>query len=198
MHHNAPPSPVRCDESDALETIEFSLGPRLCHTASRWLRSYVFLEIIISTCDLTFESSVSPQPQGLKYIHAGPEDISLSSMEIPPGIRFLARVLPTLAAPPTLVFCILRLFQFYQAFAIPTWATILACVIAQPALAIASAYYTRHSDRADAAARGADLISEVHDRWPGGVSIIATIVRGLQSGYPGLFSFGIFGRQSSS
>jgi len=109
-------------------------------------------------------------------------DLLPRSMDLPPGPLFLfhlaLRSLPTSVA----LYGAFRLLLLYLGVAIPAWLTILMALSAQVMFLVAMSYWRVHRNWSDAAANGAVLVPRVQD---GGLSVIATMVKNVTSGYPG-------------
>jgi hypothetical protein len=111
-----------------------------------------------------------------------------TTMTIPPGLAYLARVLPLILIPPCVVYGILNIIsRDYLEIGIPEWLALVVSVFSLPIVLCVSALHTNYRNRREAAARGAVLAPLVKDRWPGGLSTLATILRNFKSGYPGWF-----------
>ncbi|KAJ7123182.1 cytochrome P450 [Mycena epipterygia] len=109
-------------------------------------------------------------------------------MEIPPGLAYLARVLPLTFLPCAAVYTFLtRILPLFDLGPFPLWIRILLTLIAQPAGVALVYIYTEHQQTTDAASRGAALIPVVYSKWPGGLSLIPKIRDSLQFGYPADF-----------
>ncbi|KAJ7798601.1 cytochrome P450 monooxygenase pc-3 [Mycena olivaceomarginata] len=107
-------------------------------------------------------------------------------MEPPPGLVYLAQVLPVTLLPSVLTYVFLaRILPLLGVVApLPLWSCLLAAVVAQPAGVIIGHLFTEWRYARDAASRGAVHIPEIPDTWPGGLSLLAEI---RKSSYPGDF-----------
>ncbi|KAJ7250360.1 cytochrome P450 monooxygenase pc-3 [Mycena rebaudengoi] len=105
-------------------------------------------------------------------------------MPIPPGILYLCRVVPLAILPSAATYVVLT--RIFHQFGIepPARIVLLATVLAQPIVFLSSILYRSLTNLNDAASRGATLIPRVPDQWPGGLSSLSLIGKGLQSGYP--------------
>ncbi|KAJ7327912.1 cytochrome P450 [Mycena albidolilacea] len=102
-------------------------------------------------------------------------------MSLPPGIVYLAKLLPRLLAPPLLVYGAKVLTELRSGIVIPTWATVLACVLSGPAVLTVVVQYNDHKNRRDAAANGA-ILPQALPGWIGGINMLFTNVADM---YPG-------------
>lgn len=102
-------------------------------------------------------------------------------MSLPPGIVYLAKLLPRLVAPPLLVYGAKLLTELRSGIVIPTWATVLACVLSGPAVLTVVVQYKDHQNRRDAAANGA-VLPQALPGWIGGINMLFTNVADM---YPG-------------
>jgi hypothetical protein len=102
-------------------------------------------------------------------------------MSLPPGIVYLAKLLPRLVAPPLLVYGAKVLTELRSGIVIPTWATVLACILSGPAVLTVVVQYNDHKNRRDAAANGA-VLPQALPGWIGGINMLFTNVADM---YPG-------------
>ncbi|KAJ6461725.1 cytochrome P450 [Mycena sanguinolenta] len=72
-----------------------------------------------------------------------------------PGIGYLATQLPRILAPPLLVFCAALVSSLRFGIVVPTWLTILACVLSGPVVLTIVVQYRDYRNRRQAAAHGA-------------------------------------------
>ncbi|KAJ7321640.1 cytochrome P450 monooxygenase pc-3 [Mycena albidolilacea] len=105
-------------------------------------------------------------------------------MELPPGLVYLAGVLPITLLPSALTYAFLTRILPLLDCRLPLWARILAAVLAQPAGVIVGHLFQEWRYARDAASRGAVQIPAVPAKWPGGLSLIAAMKK---TSYPGDF-----------
>ncbi|KAJ7924700.1 cytochrome P450 monooxygenase pc-3 [Mycena leptocephala] len=108
-------------------------------------------------------------------------------MELPPGLAYLAEVLPLTLLPSAVTYAFLShvLPLLDLGFPpLPLWSRVLAALIAQPIGVILVYWYNEFQHARDAASRGAVPIPVIQDKWPGGLSQVAAMVK---SEYPGDF-----------
>ncbi|KAJ7618428.1 cytochrome P450 [Roridomyces roridus] len=111
-------------------------------------------------------------------------------MEVPPGIEYLARVLPTTLLPSAATFIFLtRLLPLLNFAPLPLWARLLGAVLALPVTAILGYIYQERQEEREAAAWGAARIPLVPDeKWGGfGFTLIERLKENFLAGYPGDF-----------
>ncbi|KIM42797.1 hypothetical protein M413DRAFT_444452 [Hebeloma cylindrosporum] len=108
-------------------------------------------------------------------------------MDIPPGLRYLNSLLPFFAIPPCIVFLAIRFANVYLEANISTALTVLAILLARPALSVFQRYYTRYVDRQNAAANNAFILPHVEEKRPNfaGLSIMKRLLEDFKHGYPG-------------
>ena len=108
-------------------------------------------------------------------------------MDIPPGLRYLNSLLPFFAIPPCIVFLAIRFANVYHGATIPANWTVLATLLARPALSVFQRYYTRYVDRRNAAANNAFILPHVEEKRPNfaGLSIMKRLLEDFRHGYPG-------------
>ncbi|KAK7046747.1 cytochrome P450 [Favolaschia claudopus] len=109
---------------------------------------------------------------------------AVRSLELPPGLVFIASSLPPLFAPPAFTFLLLLFLWECFHVPVPAWATFLLCFLSIPAAIFAKVQYRDYSDRRAAAAYGAVLPPELEASF-GGISTVVRSVRDLVTGYPG-------------
>ncbi|KAF7344029.1 hypothetical protein MVEN_01692400 [Mycena venus] len=108
-------------------------------------------------------------------------------MELPPGLLYLAEILPLTLLPSILTYALLtRGLPLLDSGLppLPLWSRILAAIIAQPVGLVVTHLYRKFRYARDAASRGAVQIPVVRDEWPGGLSLIRQMTR---TAYPGDF-----------
>lgn len=106
-------------------------------------------------------------------------------MELPPGLAYLAEVLPLTLLPSAVTYAFLsRVLPLLDLGfpPLPLWSRVLAALIAQPIGVILVYWYNEFQHARDAASRGAVPIPVIQDKWPGGLSQVAAMVK---SEYPG-------------
>ncbi|KAK7060019.1 cytochrome P450 [Favolaschia claudopus] len=108
-------------------------------------------------------------------------------MDLPPGIVYLARILPSTLLPSAVTYVFLtRILPLLDLGIppVPSWICVAAAVVAQP-VGVAISYVLREIHYArDAASRGAVHIPTVPDKWPGGLSLIEAMKKSV---YPADF-----------
>ncbi|KAF7344028.1 hypothetical protein MVEN_01692300 [Mycena venus] len=108
-------------------------------------------------------------------------------MELPPGLLYLAEILPLTLLPSIATYALLTwgLPLLDSGLPpLPLWSRILAAIIAQPVGLVVTHLYRKFRYARDAASRGAVQIPVVRDKWPGGLSLIRQMTR---TAYPGDF-----------
>ncbi|KAF7318139.1 hypothetical protein HMN09_00322000 [Mycena chlorophos] len=139
----------------------------------------------------------SPQWTGFRAPHVGhtPSTLPLSAvrllrfptrtldldMEIPPGLKYLARTLPPTLLPSAAIYFLLTRIEC------PLWARILGAILAQPASLFVSDWFQQIRQARDAASRGATLIPAIRDSSPLGLNTLAILRKSFRGGYPGDF-----------
>lgn len=104
-------------------------------------------------------------------------------INIPPGLGYLAHVLPLLTFPSLFVYGILSYLPLRQGF--PTWLSVVISLLAQP-FALSVVYLCRkHLATKDAHTRGAVIMPQVQDKWPGGLTLLSELLTSFKDGYPG-------------
>jgi hypothetical protein len=109
-------------------------------------------------------------------------------MELPPGLVYLAEVLPLTLFPSAVTYAFLSRILPLLDLGVPPlslWARILVTLFAPPVGIILVHFYKEWQNTRDAAARGATPIPVVYDKWPGGLSLIASVLKSFTAGYPG-------------
>ncbi|KAJ7461739.1 cytochrome P450 [Mycena galericulata] len=102
-------------------------------------------------------------------------------MVIPPGILYLSRTLPVAAIPSVATYVIINRFRHDE---FGSWVPPLAALLVQPILFALSLLYAHILEWRDAVKRGAVAIPRIPDRWPGGLTNLSLLGKGLKSGYP--------------
>ncbi|KAJ7140381.1 cytochrome P450 [Mycena filopes] len=102
----------------------------------------------------------------------------------PPGVLFLASILPALLAPPLLTTGLFVFLKHFHSVWVPTWFVVLLSILSIPAAFTAQVQYRDYTHRRDAAALGAILPPELECGF-GGISTVIRSVRDVAIGYPG-------------
>ncbi|KAJ7485209.1 cytochrome P450 monooxygenase pc-2 [Mycena galericulata] len=107
-------------------------------------------------------------------------------MEIPPGLEYLARVLPLTLLPCAVTFAFLNnVLPLLELGPLPLWSRVLAAIMAQPASVVIGYIYNEYQQARDAASRGAAPIPLVHDKWGGlGLTLVSEMMNSFRTGYP--------------
>ncbi|KAF7335780.1 hypothetical protein MVEN_02233900 [Mycena venus] len=103
-------------------------------------------------------------------------------MEIPPGLVYLAEVLPvTLLSSAGIYIFLTRVFPLLNlgVSPLPLWTRVIISLIARPIGALLFHYYRKNVKRSAA------QIPVVRDKWPGGLSVMASMAASFNTGYPG-------------
>ncbi|KAJ7833278.1 cytochrome P450 monooxygenase pc-3 [Mycena leptocephala] len=111
-------------------------------------------------------------------------------MELPPGLIYLAEVLPLTLFPSAVTYAFLSRISPLIDLGVPPlslWTRILVTLFAPPVCGILVHFYKKYQNTRDAAARGATPIPVVYDKWPGGISLITSVLKSFTAGYPGDF-----------
>ncbi|KAJ7475136.1 cytochrome P450 [Mycena galericulata] len=130
---------------------------------------------------------ISPiEKQNLNH-HLDPEPSA--AMEIPPGLGYLARVLPLTLLPCAVTFAFLSsVLPLLELGPLPLWSRVLAAIMAQPAAVVIGYIYNEFQQARDAESRGAAPIPVVHDKWHGlGLTLVSEMMNSFRTGYPGDF-----------
>ncbi|KAF7352323.1 hypothetical protein MVEN_01196000 [Mycena venus] len=108
-------------------------------------------------------------------------------MKLPPGVLYLAELLPTTLLPSVVAYEFLSRVLPRLDLGIPPlpqWSQVLVVLLAQPAMAIILHIYTEFKNSRDAASRGAVTPPVAYDRWPGGWGLMKAMSK---TEYPGDF-----------
>ncbi|KAF7373956.1 hypothetical protein MSAN_00608100 [Mycena sanguinolenta] len=108
-------------------------------------------------------------------------------MELPPGLTYLAEVLPLTLLPSAITYvCLTHLIPLLDAgiSPLPLWSRVLCAIIAQPVGVVLSHIYKEFQYSRDAASRGAVHIPVVPDKSLGGLSLVSAM---KNSAYPADF-----------
>jgi hypothetical protein len=103
-------------------------------------------------------------------------------MQLAPGPSYFLRNFPYFVVPSTIVYACLALAKRNLSFAVPTWLTVSAVILARPAIFIFSRYYSRYADNRDAAANNAVIVPHVRESP---FYVISKISESVTKGYPG-------------
>jgi hypothetical protein len=104
--------------------------------------------------------------------------------DIPPGIVYLSRNFPRLAAPPALPWLLSSVIESYTGIHVSRWLVAIASVLALPGSIILTHSYSVYKNGVDAAAAGAILPPLVPNKWPAGLDILFSIARRFKDNYP--------------
>ncbi|KAJ7023596.1 cytochrome P450 [Mycena alexandri] len=110
--------------------------------------------------------------------------ISTRIRDMPPGVAFIASILPALFAPPIFTVGLLIFLQEFHSVSVPTWAAIILSILSIPGALTLQIQYRDYTHRRDAAALGAVLPPEL-DSGFGGISTVLRSVRDVAVGFPG-------------
>ncbi|KAF7362664.1 Cytochrome P450 [Mycena venus] len=102
-------------------------------------------------------------------------------MALPPGLGYLAKQLPRLFALPLAVYCVKLVAAQRLGITVPTWLTILACVLSGPAVLTLVVQYRDYQDRRQASAHGATMPPTA----PGSIGGIHMLFMNIEDMYPG-------------
>lgn len=104
----------------------------------------------------------------------------------PPGVSFWAQVLPTLAAPPILVYALVHVLDDKDVLHLPfPWLKAFLCLLATPFYLYAKSCWTDLSNRRLARKHGAKLFPPMATSLPGGIDILYRMLMGLKYEYAG-------------
>ena len=107
---------------------------------------------------------------------------------LPPGPLYLSRLIAH-SIPPTVVgYIVLRELVKHFDFAISNTLLVIAALFTRPTYAILSSVWCDWSNWLDARRKGAVIVQNVRDPWPGGLGVVAAMVKSFKSGYPGMTS----------
>ncbi|KAJ7349811.1 cytochrome P450 [Mycena albidolilacea] len=106
----------------------------------------------------------------------------IRNLDLPPGLVFLASLLPPLLTPPLSTLLLLVLLREFS-ISTPTWATIILCVLSVPAAITCRVQCCSYINRRAAVANGAILAPEIPASFAG-ISTIVRSVKDLATGYP--------------
>ncbi|KAF5371946.1 hypothetical protein D9615_008111 [Tricholomella constricta] len=105
-------------------------------------------------------------------------------MSLPPGPRYLLQLAFPCLPPSIAVYVILNVFVTRGA-SIPCWFIALSALLSRPAFLLVCHFLSEMSNWVDARRKGALMVPRVYDRWPGGLSIVAAMVKNFKTGGPG-------------
>lgn len=106
-------------------------------------------------------------------------------IELPPGIIYLISCLPQLLLPPAIVYGLNRISDFALGVSLPGWYQIPLCLLSFPVAFTCSMLAANYRDRRQAALHGAVLPPMFPSKWPGGLDVLAALVRNFKGGYMG-------------
>ncbi|RDB15427.1 hypothetical protein Hypma_004172 [Hypsizygus marmoreus] len=108
-------------------------------------------------------------------------------MNLPPGLQYLTQALVLSFPSSFVVYLILSVLvkNLDLETAVPTWIVIVVALSSRPLFLVASSFWSEYSNVVDAKRRGAALVPQVSDSWPGGFSIVAAMVKNFKTGHPG-------------
>lgn len=108
------------------------------------------------------------------------------AVELPPGIPFIVRNLPTILIPPILWYTILGyLSRTTLNLDMPTWALAAVASLAWPITLVLRGKLDDVSVRRQAAAQGAVLPPRLEDDSFGGITALLAMAKELSAGYMG-------------
>ncbi|KAK6984008.1 cytochrome P450 [Favolaschia claudopus] len=105
-------------------------------------------------------------------------------MSLPPGIRYLLNLLPTLLTPPFTVYFAKWFAETYLNLQISRMLVVPLCFFSFPIVFTARVQYSLWKDRRAAASHGAVLPSTI-PAWWGGIDLLIAAVKTQASQYPG-------------
>ncbi|KAJ7511189.1 cytochrome P450 [Mycena galericulata] len=103
---------------------------------------------------------------------------------IPPGLIYIAGLLPSLISPPFCTFVAVSCLRTIFRVSVPTWLATILYILSVPGALTLRVQYRDYINRRDAASFGAVLPPEIEASF-GGISTIIRSVRDLATGYPG-------------
>jgi hypothetical protein len=101
-------------------------------------------------------------------------------MELPPGPRYVIRIVFQALPTSLAAYAILRLVG-YLGVVTPVWSPLVVLLLAPPAVNFVMEYWRAYQDRVDAAAHGAMFVPRVSE---GSAAITEKLVKNMHSGYP--------------
>lgn len=111
------------------------------------------------------------------------------TMPIPPGIRYLSHAF--LLCIPISIFGYLVLSILIKYLDLgattPQWRVILLALLTRPFYSFVLLFWNSYAISSDARRNGAQLVPQVRDPWPGGMSLVSAMVKSFKSGYPGWY-----------
>jgi hypothetical protein len=102
-----------------------------------------------------------------------------------PGVTYLVQGLPRVLISFGLVYLLVLGCRTQFHLEVPTFIAVFSYVLAVPVVAILTALYRNHTYAKQAAAHGALLPPKVRAKLPGGLDLLATMIRDFKHGYPG-------------
>ncbi|KAF8893047.1 cytochrome P450 [Infundibulicybe gibba] len=105
-------------------------------------------------------------------------------MELPPGPRYLLQHSPRYLATSLLVFTSLYAVTDFFEISLPSSLLILASLCARPGAIFIRRCYRNIKDERNAARLGAEIAPMVHNRLPGGIDLIRTMLGNQKNGHP--------------
>ena len=104
---------------------------------------------------------------------------------LPPGPLYLSRLIAHSIPPSVVGYIILRVLVKHFNFGISFSLLVIAALFTRPTCAILSSIWSDWSNWLDAKRQGAVIVQHVRDPWPGGLGVVAAMVKSFKSGYPG-------------
>lgn len=103
-------------------------------------------------------------------------------MEFPPGLLHLIRVVPFAVFPPALIYGLSTTARSAFEVVVPTWATIIACILIHPILFTARNFFWSFNLKRKAANCGASVLPHVELN---GLAAVKTLLNNHANGYIG-------------
>ncbi|KAJ7758386.1 cytochrome P450 [Mycena metata] len=103
---------------------------------------------------------------------------------MPPGVLFIASLLPAVFAPPIFTLGLLAFLKEFHSVLVPTWAAFILSILSIPGAFTLQVQYRDYTHRRDAAALGAVLAPELGSGF-GGITTVLRSVREVAEGFPG-------------
>ena len=105
----------------------------------------------------------------------------MPQIEIPPGVRFLAQIIPKLCTLPLVIVLAQRLLLP----SLPTWLTVLSCVSAYPLVLTIVVQYDIWRKLRKAKNLGAELPPMPDHKLPGGMDLLSEMKEAHDNRFPG-------------